>query len=75
MTFSLRLAKPNLDRRPGANPAEDPPEMANLVAFSRGLIVGFMSAFVLFDFALMQGTTTHAAIRGLIHVLGGIVGR
>jgi hypothetical protein len=75
MSFSLRLAKPDLDRRPGASPAEDAPEMSNLVAFSRGLLVGFMGAFVLFDFALLQGATTHAAIRGLVYVLGSFVGR
>ena len=74
MSFSLRLAKPSLDRRPGAA-EEDPPEVSNLVAFSRGLLVGFMSAFVLFDFALMQGATTHAALRGFVHVFGSFVGR
>ena len=73
MSFSLRLAKPPLDRRPGAT--EEPQEVSNLVAFSRGLLVGFMSAFVLFDFALMQGATTHAAIRGLAHVFGSFIGR
>jgi hypothetical protein len=76
MSFSLRLAKPNLDRRPGAaEAAEETAEMSNLVAFSRGLIIGFMSAFVLFDFALMQGATTHATIRSLAHVFGSFIGR
>jgi hypothetical protein len=75
MSFSLRLAKPSLDRRPDASPAEDSPGVSNLVAFSRGLLVGFVSAFVLFDFALMQGATTHTVIRGLGHVLGSFVGR
>jgi hypothetical protein len=75
MTFSLRLAKSSLDRRPDASPAEDSPEVSNLVAFSRGLLVGFMSAFVLFDFALMQGATTFVAIRGMVHVFGSLIGR
>jgi hypothetical protein len=74
MSFSLRLAKPPLDRRPDAA-EEEPPEVSNLVAFSRGLLVGFMSAFVLFDFALMQGATTNAAIRGIVHVFGSFIGR
>ena len=73
MSFSLRLAKPSLDRRPGAT-AEEPPEVSSLVAFSRGLLVGFMSSFVLFDFALMQGATTNAAVRGLVHVFGSFIG-
>jgi hypothetical protein len=74
MSFSLRLAKPSSDRRPGVAD-DEPAEVSNLVAFSRGLLVGFMSAFVLFDFALMQGATTHATIRSLVHVFGSFIGR
>ncbi|HEX8165357.1 MAG TPA: hypothetical protein VF601_06150 [Beijerinckiaceae bacterium] len=73
MSFSLRLAKSELDRRPGA--AEEPREVSNLVAFSRGLVIGFASAFVLFDFVLLQGATTHSVLRGIAHLFAGLIGR
>jgi hypothetical protein len=68
MTFALRFAKLNLDRRPGQSKAEAQ-EITSFVAFSRGLILGFVSSFFLFDLALLQGATVSAILRSLHHLL------
>ena len=48
MSFSLRFARPGIDRRPGLPTAEAAPaEMTTFIAFSRGLILGFVSAFLM----------------------------
>ena len=46
-----------------------PAEITNFVAFSRGLILGFVSAFLIFDLALLQGATVGAVLRSLHHLV------
>ncbi|MFL5195340.1 MAG: hypothetical protein ACJ8BE_00325 [Microvirga sp.] len=70
MSFSLRLARPGSDRRPGApTPEAAPGEITTFVAFSRGLILGFVSAFLIFDLAMLQGATVGAVLRSLHHLV------
>jgi hypothetical protein len=46
----------------------DEQEIWSLIAFSRGLLVGFVSAFLLFDWMLLDAETTLGVLRGLRHV-------
>ncbi|HJW79524.1 MAG: hypothetical protein ACJ8DU_18460 [Microvirga sp.] len=70
MSFSLRFARPGIDRRPGLPTAEAAPaEITTFVAFSRGLILGFVSAFLIFDLAMLQGATVGAVLRSLHHLV------
>ncbi len=69
MSFSLRFGKAELDRRPSATGAAAPP-MSNAGAFTRGLALGFVASFIVFDTALLQGATVAAALRALSRLLG-----
>jgi len=70
MSFSLRFARPGSDRRPGLPTAEAAPaETTTSTVFSRGLILGFVSAFLIFDLALLQGATVGAVLRSLHHLV------
>jgi hypothetical protein len=75
MAFHLHLrsdrdSRPSdRDRRPGGAPIEVAPEMSHLIVFSRGVVIGFISAFVVFDWALMGGLTTFSVLRGAQHVV------
>lgn len=43
-------------------------EIQDLIAFSRGLLLGFTSAFVVFDGALLGFRTSDGVLQGLSHV-------
>lgn len=43
-------------------------EIRSLIAFSRGVLVGFTSAFVVFDWALLDLRTSRGVAQGLQHV-------
>ena len=43
--------------------------MTTFIAFSRGLILGFVSAFLIFDLALLQGANVGAVLRSLHHLV------
>ena len=51
-----------------ARPGVEDQEIWGLIAFSRGLLIGFVSAFFIFDWALLGGTTMLGVMRGLQHV-------
>jgi hypothetical protein len=51
-----------------ARPDVEGREIWRLIAFSRGLMVGFLSAFFIFDWALLEGETMLGVLRGLQHV-------
>lgn len=69
MPFYLRVGKPALDRRPGgASPQAA--DASTLGAFLRGLVIGFVAAFVVFDWTLLGGGGTRAAITGAQRLLG-----
>jgi hypothetical protein len=70
MSFSLRLAKASLDRRPGASAtAAQAPDGSRFPSFARGLLIGFCSAFVVFDWALLGGATLRGFLYALQHLL------
>jgi hypothetical protein len=70
MSFSLRLGKSSLDRRPAVTPAaEGAPAESSLPAFARGLLLGFAGAFVVLDWMLMGGAVT----RGFVHALARLL--
>ena len=68
MSFSLRLGKASLDRRPGAAQAPDARQGTNLPAFARGLLIGFCGVF---DWALLGGATVRSYFFALHSLLLG----
>ena len=71
MPFYLNVANSGPDRRPAdgrvsagesAAPARGP--------FIRGLLIGFASAFVVFDWLFTGGIITHAAARNIQQLIG-----
>lgn len=48
-------------------------EMWRLIAFSRGLLLGFTSAFAVFDWALLDSSMLHALRHGVVHVASGML--
>jgi hypothetical protein len=65
----LAASPPVLDASPAAaRPDVEGQEIWSLIAFSRGLVIGFISAFAVFDWALLDGETMVGVLRGLQHV-------
>ena len=48
------------DRRPGMKEAAR--KLRTVIAFARGMLLGFVAAFVVFDLALLRGGTTAYAL-------------
>jgi hypothetical protein len=71
MSFSLRVGKGSLDRRPGLAPAAPAAEPSSVPAFARGLLIGFCGAFLVFDWLLMGAATTRSGFLFLQHLLIG----
>jgi len=71
MPFYLNVASQGSDRPPAdgrAVPGEAAPPARG--PFVRGLLIGFTSAFVVFDWLFTGGAITHSAARTLQHVIG-----
>jgi hypothetical protein len=71
MPFYLNVASPGSDRRPAdGRVAAAEPAPARRGAFVRGLLIGFASAFVVFDWLFTGGAITHSAARAVQQLIG-----
>jgi hypothetical protein len=59
--------------RAASVPMGDEREIWSLIAFSRGLIVGFMCAFFTFDWIFLGAATMRGVLRGLEHVAHAVL--
>jgi hypothetical protein len=68
MAFNLHVAQPGSERRPGA--ARKPAASAGTTAaLMRGVALGFVGAFVVFDWVLLGGATTRSLMSWTAHLL------
>jgi hypothetical protein len=58
MSFHLRVLKPDLSRLVGPTTPAPPARAPSRRDFWRGAIIGFMAAFIVFDWTLLGGQTT-----------------
>jgi len=71
MPFYLNVGTPRTDRRPGdARVVAGEPAAYGRGAFLRGLVLGFASAFVVFDWLFTGGSLTHSAARSVQQIIG-----
>jgi hypothetical protein len=69
--YLMRLASPivvSVYRPTPTRPETDEHEIWSPIAFSRGLLVGFVGAFFVFDWVLLGAETTLGVLRGVQHV-------
>ena len=48
-------------------------ELVRLIAFCRGMLIGFCAAFVLFDLCLWQGRTTAVVTHSIAYTAGQLL--